>query len=80
MKHLYGLTMATLMLAAPLVYGGTPTSEAARANSIQQFLLNSTVTGDIRNYYFNQIFSGSSVPNRWAYSLGGMLKVQTASL
>jgi len=42
--------------------------------------MDSKVTGNIRSYYFNQIFSGSDVANRYAYSLGGMLKVHTASI
>ena len=52
----------------------------AHADSIQQFLEASTVTGNIRSYYFNQLYSGSALPNKYAYSLGGMLKVQTAPL
>lgn len=48
--------------------------------TIQQFLEKSTVSGNIRSYYDNQMFGGDSVENRYAYSLGGMIKVQTAPL
>lgn len=48
--------------------------------SIQQFLEASQVTGNIRSYYFNQFYGGSALPNKYAYSLGGMLKVQTAPI
>ncbi|MEY2343234.1 OprD family outer membrane porin [Acidithiobacillus sp. IBUN Pt1247-S3] len=52
----------------------------AQAESLEQYFLAGKVSGDIRSYYFNQFFAGSSVPNRYAYSLGGMIKAQTAPL
>ncbi|MHB1705616.1 MAG: hypothetical protein ACYCSH_06120, partial [Acidithiobacillus sp.] len=42
--------------------------------------MRSKVSADVRNYYYTQDFGSPTVPNTYAYSLGGMLKVQTAPL
>jgi len=50
----------------------------SHAETLKDWLMQSQVSGNIRSYYFNQLYSGSPLPNKYAYSLGGMLKVQTA--
>lgn len=50
----------------------------AQAESLKAYILSGKVSGNIRSYYFNQINDGSSADNKYAYALGGMIKVQTA--
>ncbi len=69
-------TVAALLLLSGNVVANADTNY----NTIQQFLEAGTVSGDIRSYYFNQLFGGSSLPDKYAYSLGGMIKVQSAPL
>ncbi|MBN2679036.1 hypothetical protein HHS34_001415 [Acidithiobacillus montserratensis] len=57
------LTVAALLLLPNLAFADS------HYVSIQQFLEAGHVTGNIRSYYFNQIFSGSILPNKHAYSL-----------
>lgn len=52
----------------------------AHAESIQQFLEPIIVTGIIRSYYFNRLYGDSELPDKYAYSLGGMIKAQTVPL
>ena len=74
-------TILPLLCAVlPLGYQMPALATNTADDGIKEFLMHSKVTGNIRSYYFNQIFSGSDLPNRYAYSLGGMLKIQTASL
>lgn len=68
------MTVAALLLLPNMAFADSHYA------SIQQFLEAGHVTGNIRSYYFNQIFSGSALPNKHAYSLGGMLKVHSAPL
>ncbi len=50
----------------------------SHAETLKDWLMQSQVSGNIRSYYFNQLYGGSSLPDKYAYSLGGMLRVQTA--
>ncbi len=50
----------------------------SHAETLKDWLMQSQVSGDIRSYYFNQLYGGSPLPDKYAYSLGGMLRVQTA--
>ncbi|MBU2755125.1 hypothetical protein HFU84_13220 [Acidithiobacillus sp. CV18-2] len=69
------------MKKIPLFIAGLMVLPAiSHGQTIQQFLEKSTVTGNIRSYYYNQMFAGDAVENRYAFSLGGMIKVQTAPL
>ncbi len=68
------------LLMGPLVAQADTMPHVEHYQTIQQFLEAGKVTGNIRSYYFNQLYSGSTLPNKYAYSLGGMLKVQTAPL
>ncbi len=68
------------LVTALLLFPGLVMAQDAGYASLQQFLEAGSVSGDIRSYYFNQLFGGSTLPNKYAYSLGGMLKVQTAPL
>lgn len=52
----------------------------ASTMTVKDWLMQSKVSGDIRNYYYTQDYGSPTVPNTYAYSLGGMLKVQTAPL
>lgn len=71
----FGLNLRSRALAALLVAGGI-----AHADTLTQYLAATRVSGDIRSYYVNQIHTSSQAPNRYAYSLGGMLQIQTAPL
>ncbi len=68
------------LVTALLLFPGLVMAQDAGYGSLQQFLEAGSVSGNIRSYYFNQLFGGSTLPNKYAYSLGGMLKVQTAPL
>lgn len=73
-KSIAKLAAATLILLPNLAYADS------HYFSIQQFLEAGRITGSIRSYYINQIYSGSILPNKYAYSLGGMLKMHSAPL
>lgn len=64
-------------LASCLALCGLVASTTVSAETLRDFLSQGRITGNIRSYYFNQIFSGSDTPNRYAYSLGGMIQAQT---
>ena len=58
----------------------TLTSAAAQAETLSQFFAASKIGGQIRSYYFSRLYgaSGPNTFNQDAYSLGGMLNIQTA--
>jgi len=58
--------------------GAILSSSIASGQTLQQIFTDGNVSGNIRSYYYNQMFGGDSVPNRYAYSLGGMIKASTA--
>lgn len=52
-------------------------SPLVQAQDLKSFLLKSTVSGDIRSYYFTRYYTSPSQVNQAAYSLGGALSVRT---
>ncbi len=68
------------VLGATVLLTLTLTSAAAQAETLSQFFAASKIGGQIRAYYFSCLYgaSGPNTSNQDAYSLGGMLNIQTA--
>lgn len=53
-------------------------AQAVRAETLGDFLKQSKVDGQIRSYYFNRLYGAPNISNQAAFSLGGILNVETA--
>lgn len=52
--------------------------QLSHAQSFSQFINKTSITGDLRTYYFDKIFGANNIPNASAFSIGGLVNLKTA--
>lgn len=71
-------TKSKIALGVALALCGLST--AVQGETLEDFLMQSKVEGQIRSYYFNRLYGSPQAINQNAYALGGILNIKTAEL
>lgn len=70
MKHINPILLTALTCAL--------LPQISQAQSLAQFINKTSITGDLRTYYFDKLYDANNVQNASAFSIGGLVNLKTA--